>query len=128
MSGARSPFGRRAALPGFGFCLLAAAAIAQPPAARFDGIWDLIWQTRRGPQQRGYLVLNQSGGALSGEIHGRGSIRARGSAAGASFMLRGSRMLVPYRIEGRVDGDRMEGALKVMNVDRRFTGVRRRSN
>lgn len=106
--------------------LVAAGGSAQAPAARFDGTWDLIWQTRRGPQQRGYLVLSLSGAALSGEIHGsRGSVRARGSTSGASFVLRGSRMLTPYRIEGRVSGDRMEGSLKVLSVDRRFTGVRR---
>lgn len=44
---------------------------------------------------------------------------------GAGFVLRGSRMLVPYTIEGTVRGDRMEGALKMLSVDRRFTGVRR---
>ena len=54
-------------------------------------------------------------------------MRAIGSTSGSSFVLRGSRMLTPYRIEGRVTGDRMEGALKVLSVDRRFTGVRRRS-
>jgi hypothetical protein len=107
--------------------LIAAAATAQPSAARFEGTWDLIWQTRRGPQQRGYLVLTRSGAALSGEIHGRGNVRATGSTSGSSFVLRGSRMSTPYRIEGRVTGDRMEGALKVLSVDRRFTGLRRPS-
>jgi hypothetical protein len=109
-----------------GLASLAFAAQAQAQAPRFDGIWDLIWQTRSGPSHRGYLVLHQGGNALSGEIHGRGSITASGTVSGSAFVLRGSRMLVPYRIEGRVRGDRMEGALKVMSVDRRFTGIRRR--
>lgn len=108
--------------------LIAAAGMAQAPAARFEGTWDLTWQTRRGPQQRGYLVLTRSGAALAGEIHGRGSVRATGSVSGSGFVLRGSRMLTPYRIEGRVTGDRMEGALKVLSVERRFTGVRRPSH
>jgi hypothetical protein len=103
-----------------------APATAQAPAASLDGTWDLTWQTRRGPQQKGSLVLSRSGGALSGEIHGtRGSVRATGSASGPSFVLRGRRMLTPYRIEGQVSGDRMQGSLKVLSVDRRFTGVRR---
>jgi hypothetical protein len=109
-----------------GLATLAFAARAQAP--RFDGIWDLIWQTRSGPRQRGYLVLHQGGNALSGEIHGQGSITASGTIGGSAFVLRGSRMLVPYRIEGNVRGDRMEGALKVMSVDRRFTGIRRRGS
>jgi len=110
--------------------LLALAAAAAPPPAqapvpRFDGIWDLTWQTRRGPQQRGYIVLTRRGAGIEGEIHGRGSVRARGTVSGAGFVLRGSRMLVPYTIEGRVHGDRLEGSLKMLSVDRRFTGVRR---
>jgi hypothetical protein len=108
-----------------GLLLAAAAGTAQAPAARFDGTWDLTWQTRRGPQQKGYLVLSRSGAALSGEIHGRGSVRATGSASGSGFVLRGRRMLTPYRIEGQVSGDRMQGSLKVLSVNLRFTGVRR---
>ncbi len=105
--------------------LIAAPAAAQAVPSGVEGTWDLTWQTRRGPQQRGYLVLARSGGALLGEIHGRGSVRATGSASGSSFVLRGSRMLTRYRIEGRVTGDRMEGVLKVLSVERRFTGRRR---
>ncbi|TMJ20223.1 MAG: hypothetical protein E6G92_10860 [Alphaproteobacteria bacterium] len=112
---------------GMGLCLgmIAAAGAAQAPAPRFDGIWDLTWQTRHGPERRGYFVLRRQGSALRGQIHGQGSVTANGSIEGNGFVLRGSRMLVPYRIEGHVSGDRMEGALKVMSVDRRFTGVRR---
>lgn len=103
----------------------AAALPAQAPAPRFDGIWDLTWQTRRGPERRGYIVVTRHGAGLAGEIHGRGSVRARGTVSGAHFVLRGSRMLVPYAIEGSVRGDHMEGSLKVLSVERRFTGVRR---
>lgn len=34
-------------------------------------------------------------------------------------------MLVPYRIEGRLEGERLEGVLKVLSVERHFTGARR---
>ena len=105
--------------------LVAAASVAQAPAPRFDGTWDLTWQTRHGPERSGYLVLRRNGAGLSGEIHGRGEISATGSVTGASFELRGSRMLVPYRITGFVRGDRMEGRLKVLSIDRPFTGARR---
>ena len=106
--------------------IAAAAGLAQAPAARFEGTWDLTWQTRRGPQQRGYLVLTRSGAALTGEIHGpTRSVRAAGTASGSRFELRGRRMLTPYRIEVQVTADRMAGSLKVLSVERRFTGVRR---
>lgn len=101
------------------------AAFAQAPASRVEGTWDLTWQTRRGPQQRGYLVLSRRGAVLEGEIHGQGRVRASGSISGSGFVLRGRRMLVPYAIEGMVRGDRMEGSLRMLSVDRRFTGVRR---
>ena len=104
---------------------LAASAAAQAPAPRFEGIWDLTWQTRHGPQRRGYFVLRRQGTALHAELHGQGSVSAEGNVNGNAFVLRGSRMLVPYRIEGTINGDRMEGAFKMMSVDRRFTGVRR---
>jgi hypothetical protein len=105
--------------------LIASPALAQAPSPRFDGIWDLTWQTRHGPQRSGYFVLRRQGDRLEGEIHGQGSVRASGTISGSAFQLRGSRMLVPYRIEGRVRGDRLEGELKILSVDRRFTGVRR---
>lgn len=116
--------GRAAAA--LGLASLACAAQAQAP--RFDGVWDLIWQTRSGPRRSGTITLRQRGAALSAELRGRGSVNASGTVNGAAFVLRGSRMLVPYRIEGHVEGDRMEGAFKVMSVDRRFTGIRRRGS
>jgi len=108
------------------FLSLALAAQAPAPPPRFDGIWDLTWQTRRGPRQSGYIVLRQRGPVLTAELHGQGSVNAAGETSGSRFVLRGSRMLVPYRIEGSIAGDRMEGALKIMTLDKRFTGARRR--
>lgn len=46
--------------------------------------------------------------------------------AGHSFSLRGRRMAVPYVIAGTIDGDRIAGSLKVLTVEMRFTGTRRR--
>ena len=103
---------------------LPGGAAAQPPRG-VEGTWDLIWQTRHGPQPSGYLVLTRRGAAIDGEIHGQGSVRASGTVTATGFVLRGRRMLVPYTIEGRVRGDRMEGSLKMLSVDRRFTGRRR---
>ena len=40
----------------------------------------------------------------------RGSIPI-GSVAGSSFTLRGSRLLVPFTVTGRVKGGRMTGTL-----------------
>lgn len=105
----------------------AARAVASPVAApqRIDGIWDLSWQTRKGIARRGHMVIEQSGASLSARIHGQGSVAAKGSIAGSSFTLRGSRMAVPYVISGRIEGGRMVGSLKVLTVERHFTGARR---
>jgi hypothetical protein len=96
-----------------------------PAAAAIEETWDLTWQTRHGPRQSGWLVLRVTGSQVVGEIHGRGSVTARGSVAGSGFTLRGTRMLVPYTVEGRVTGTRMEGRFRAMSVERRFTGTRR---
>ena len=101
-------------------------APAQPrPPAGLHGIWDLEWQTRRGVSPGGYLVIRQNGSALEAELHGRGSIRASGSVEGSRFTLRGERFFVPYTLTGVLSGDRIEGELKVMSVERRFVGRRR---
>ncbi len=106
-----------------------AAARAQgrpgPAGPVVEGIWDLTWQTRSGPRQRGYLMMRVEGAQLVGEIHGQGAVTARGALSGARFHLSGRRMLVRYRIDGRVSGDRLEGRLKVLSVERQFTGIRR---
>lgn len=104
-----------------------ANAVPAPQPANLQGIWDLFWTTRSGAaRQSGYMRFEQHGSTLEVEMHGRGTVNARGTVDGANFTVRGTRMLVPYRIEGRVAGDRMEGAFKVMGRDLRFTGARRR--
>ena len=96
-----------------------------PPAARLQGTWDLQWKTRRGLTPGGHMVISQKGERFRAKLHGRGSIDASGTLEGDRFVLRGSRMLVPYRMTGIVRGDTIEGSLKVMSVERHFIGRRR---
>jgi hypothetical protein len=71
------------------------------------------------------MVIEQNGSALTAQIHGQGSVKAAGVADGAAFSLRGRRMGTPYRIGGRLEDGKLVGSLKVLSVDKRFTGVRR---
>ena len=105
---------------------LALSTVQAQPAASIEGTWDLTWTTRRGPERNGYMVITRSGNRLQAQIHGKGEVKAKGSLNGSAFSLKGSRMAVPYRIEGIWHGDRLEGSIKVLSVERRFTGVRRR--
>ena len=97
------------------------AAVVQ----QIGGTWDLTWQTRKGPTRKGYMVIEQRGVQLTARIHGQGSVKAKGSIANSGFTLRGSRMAVPYVISGWIEGGRMTGSLKVLTVERHFTGARR---
>jgi hypothetical protein len=106
-------------------CLPGLAA-AQAPAVSAAGTWDLVWKTRKGASRSGWLVLTQHGNQVHAEVHGRGAVSANGTVSGALLTLRGSRLAVPYVIAARIDGDRIEGSLKVLSVERRFTGYRRR--
>ena len=112
--------------------IAAAALVASAPAllhaqaSSIVGTWDLFWETKRGPRQSGWMVFTQNGARLDARLHGRGSVRARGTVSGSTFALRGTRLAVPYRIDGSWQGDRMEGAFKVLGVERRFTANRRR--
>ena len=110
---------------GAALALLAAAPAPAQQRPVFAGVWDLTWATRKGPERKGWLVVRQAGNRLEAEIHGRGQVKAKGEAAGQAFTLRGSRLAVPYTISGRIDGDRMQGKLKVLSVERGFTGARR---
>jgi pimeloyl-ACP methyl ester carboxylesterase len=101
------------------------AAPAADAAASMQGTWDLEFHTRRGLSPGGWLVIRQSGGRLDADLHGRGSIRASGTLEGDRFTLAGSRLFAPYTLTGTIDGDRIEGVLKVLSVERRFTGRRR---
>lgn len=106
----------------------AASLFTSAPAAAspLDGTWDLTWQTRHGPSRSGFLVIREKGGRVEAEVHGQGALRVSGTAQGNRFALHGSRMLVPYTLSGTQSGDRIDGLLKVMSVERRFTGTRRR--
>ncbi|MEA3049263.1 MAG: hypothetical protein QOG84_1099 [Sphingomonadales bacterium] len=107
----------------FGFAALLLAAQAAP--ADIAGTWDLIWQTRHGPSRGGWLVVTRQGSRIAAEIHGRGAVKAKGEITGADFILRGSRLAIPYTISGRLEGNGLEGSLKILSIDRRFTGTRR---
>jgi hypothetical protein len=106
----------------------AAQAMPGPPAGKVaQGVWDLTWQTRRGPEANGFLVLTENGTQLSAKIHGRGAVSARGLLSGTRFHLTGKRMLTPYRIDGEINGNTLRGSIRVLSVQRHFTGVRRPS-
>jgi hypothetical protein len=107
------------------FALTASAAAPAVAPAGFTGTWDLVWQTRHGPDRNGFLVIARQGNRLIAEIHGKGAVKAKGEAAGNAFILRGSRMAIPYTISGRIEGDRMEGNLHILSITRYFTGSRR---
>jgi hypothetical protein len=107
----------------FGFAAFLLAAQAAP--ADIAGTWDLIWQTRHGPSRSGWLVVTQQGNRIVAEIHGQGAVKAKGEIDGAEFTLRGSRLAIPYTISGRVQGGTLAGSLKILSIDRRFTGTRR---
>ena len=104
------------------------AAVPSPaaPAASLQGTWDLQWRTRKGLTPGGYMVISQKGARFKAKLHGQGSIDASGSLNGDRFVLRGSRMLVPYVMAGTLRGDTIEGSLKVLSVERHFIGRRRR--
>ena len=111
--------------------LLLGTVEASAPAAQSDsikGTWDLFWQTRKGPRQSGYFVFRQSGTQLTAEMHGKGTVKVRGTTSGNSFQLEGTRMLVKYRVSGTWASDRMEGSFKVLNKELKFTGKRRVQN
>ena len=115
---------RAAHLASFAAFALAGPAPGQAPAD-FAGTWDLVWQTRHGPDASGFLVIAQQGGRLVAEIHGRGAVKAKGEAAGNAFTLRGSRMAIPYTISGRLEDGRIAGSLHILSITRFFTGTRR---
>jgi len=96
-----------------------------PTASSLVGTWDLTWQTRKGPRREGYLVVSQRGNAVEAKIHGRGAVTARGTVTGETFALRGSRLAVPYRIDGVFKGNDMTGSIRVLSVKRDFAGKRR---
>lgn len=105
--------------------LLGTSTIGSAQPVSVAGTWDLTWQTRKGPKREGQFVIVQQGSRITGEIRGRGSVKAGGAVSGSRFTLKGNRMAIPYRIDGRIIGDRMVGTIKVLSVTRSFTGSRR---
>lgn len=118
-------------LPVRSLALLAAAiAVAAPAQPRrtqnLTGIWELSWQSGQGPGERRYAAIRQNGNEIHARIIGGGELSAQGNVNGSRFALRGWRLAVPFYIEGRWQGDRLEGSLRQLTVMHRFTGTRRR--
>ena len=107
---------------------MAGAPVNHEAPSPLDGTWDLTWQTRHGPERSGYLVIRSAGDRANAEIHGKGAVKAFGTISGNGFQRRGARMLVPYTLTGTWSGNSMQGELKVLSVDKRFTGQRRPGN
>jgi hypothetical protein len=105
-----------------------AAPIAIPLQQTAEGVWDLTWETRRGPERSGYMVIRQSGAQLRAQIYGRGAVKASGTLIGSKFTLRGSKMTVPYVLEGHLNGRGLVGSIRILSIERRFTGLRRLSS
>ena len=98
---------------------------AAPAPQQIGGTWELSWKNRRGERRTGYMVVRQNGAQLFAEVFDRGGATAMGSIAGSSFPLRGSRLLIPFTVTGRVKGRQMTGILTAPGTERRFTGIRR---
>jgi hypothetical protein len=105
--------------------VLAGAAAPAPPAP-VAGVWDLQWKNAHGETRSAWLLMRQRGERIACELHGRHEVNAAGRIEGARFELKGSRLFIPYRIFGRVEGGRMEGAVAAPGFERHFVGVRRR--
>lgn len=107
------------------------ATLSPPPAQaasrpqQMGGTWDLSWKNRRGETRTGHMVVEQRGAQLYAEVYDRGGATATGSIAGSDFTLRGSRLLIPFTVTGRIKGRKMTGMLTAPGTERRFTGIRR---
>ncbi|MBV9930380.1 MAG: hypothetical protein JO013_05500 [Alphaproteobacteria bacterium] len=111
-----------------GLILIAALLLAgaAPPPASVGGVWDLTWKNAHGETRGAWLLMRQQGRHVDAELHGRHNVNASGLVEGSRVELRGSRLLIPYRIVARVAGDRIEGGVSAPGFERRFTGQRRR--
>lgn len=112
-------------LAGFAGLPYPSAASAAPKAQRMAGTWDLTWKSRRGATRTGSMVVEQRGTELFAQVYDRGGATATGTVSGSSFVLRGTRLALPFTVTGRVQGRRMTGMLTAIGTERRFTGVRR---
>jgi len=114
-------------LAGLAAAIAAIAAPAQPQrAGSLAGTWELSWRTGQGPWERRYAVIQQNGSHVHARILGEGELSAQGNVSGSRFALRGWRLAVPFYIQGRWQGDRLEGSLRRLTVTHRFIGRRRR--
>lgn len=115
------------ALAAVAAAVAAVAAPAQPQrAGSLAGTWELSWRTGQGPWERRYAVIRQNGSEVHARIHGGSGLSAYGNVSGSRFALRGWRLAVPFYVQGRWQGDRLEGSLHMLTVTHRFTGIRRR--
>ena len=71
-------------------------------------------------------MIQLNGSEVFARIHGEGELSARGRVSGTSFALRGWRLAVPFYVQGRWQGDRLEGSLQTLTATHRFIGRRRR--
>jgi hypothetical protein len=72
------------------------------------------------------MVVDQRGTQLVAQVYDRGGATASGTVSGSDFILRGTRLALPFTVTGRAKGGRMTGVLFALGVERRFTGIRRR--
>jgi hypothetical protein len=103
----------------------AAPASAAPSVQRMAGTWDLTWRNSRGEIRKGSMTVEQRGSQLDATVYDRGGATATGSISGASFILQGRRLGLPFTVTGRVQGRKLAGTLTALGIERRFAGVRR---
>jgi hypothetical protein len=94
-------------------------------AADVAGTWDLFWTKANGTSQSGFLVIRQRGTALTAEVHGDGTLEAKGTVSGDTVVLEGRR-IASFAIRAVARGDTLAGSLKVLTVERHFTAARRK--
>lgn len=115
------------ALAGAAAAIAAIAAPAQPQRAQsLAGTWELSWRTGQGPWERRYAVIRQNGSEVHARIHGGSGLSAYGNVSGSRFALRGWRLAIPFYVQGRWQGDRLEGSLQTLTATHHFVGRRRR--
>ena len=102
-----------------------AEAAARGPQ-QIGGTWEAAWRNSSGELRRGLIVVQQNGARISARIESHGNVTATGSITGSNFILRGTRLGVPFTVTGRVAGKKMTGMLTAILVERHFTATRRR--
>jgi hypothetical protein len=113
-------------LPGGNPLLPGEAEARAPRVEQLGGTWDATWRNSRGAPRKGLIVVQQRGTRLSARIESHGNVTATGTLAGSTFTLHGTRMGIPFTIEGRIQGKRMSGTLTAILTERHFTATRRR--